>query len=390
MSNKIIYPILIILFTILIIYSIISTKFNNKLNYNIEKFKNNYLENNASNNNNFMKDLANGSWTTLNSTVDANYNVHNLMNINIVNVIGSVKNINDKKIGSILFLGSLFDITFAVDDNLIAVSNNFDILNLHIKFGDVKKKDSDIFYKTETEEAIVSIYFGNLLILRYASYKIYNDKAGAEVYRIIKSGDFFVEQPPPIYDYKAYNTLIGNYLFPTNYIKFNFGTTNTNIQSIINDKYFGKLQFSIQRVFSSPTGNDIITKNSPPVLLSALSNGQIPTTITIAPFVQDKNANALISFFKPKATIVYFYKLIDINISYAYGDNNLKNVPNNVFNLQNNATTLFEPIVSYNNLSTVEQINTNKYQMTLLLPTPAISNLSDPTIINFSEIYSLL
>lgn len=396
MSSKIIYPILIILFSILFIYAIISNRNINKLNNNIENFKNGYLEKlkddldkNTINNNTFSKDLANGDWTTMSTEVDSNYNVTNLMKINITNVIdGSSDNF-----GTINFMGSDFNIMLALNDNITAVSKALNVLNIHIKLFNKFTEENNInintpFYIPDTPNAIVSIFISDFLVFKYASYKVYNNKVGAEVYRIIKAKDYIVEQPPPIYDFKTYNVLIGNYVLSQNYITVKFGTTNTSIYNKIITEYSQNIKFSIQRVFESPTGNEIITKNSKPILLNCIYNDQIPTEINIVPFSDDKTSNSLISFFKPKATILYFYKLVNLNTTYGYGNDKLNSVTNNVFNLQNNSTNMYSPIIQYNTLNTVQQVNTSTYQMTFVKNIK--SDLDNPTSINFSELYGLL
>ena len=395
MSNKIIYPILILLFSILFIYAIISNRNINKLNNNIEKFQNNYLQSikdslkkNAGNNSEFTQDLANGTWTSLNTDVDANYNVTNLMTINITDILPESSNFGTITLGS-----NTYKITFAIDLNIIAVSEDTNNLNIHIqllnKFTDENSINiNQTFYVPETPNAIITLYSGNSMLFKYASYKVYNNKVGAEVYRIIRARDYIIEQPPPIYDFDTYNILIGNYIFPSTYISTMFGTTNTAKQNTINNSYGGQIKFTIQRVFASPTGNEIITKNSPPIFLQCISNNQIPNKLSILSFNQDKSANSLINFFKPKATILYFYKLVNVNIEYDYANNNLQPTPISEFKLQNNANNMYQPIVQHNVLSSVEQINTSTYQMTRVGRYD--SDLNSPTLINFSDLYSLL
>ena len=396
MSNKIIYPILIILFSILFIYSIISNRNINKLNNNIENFKNGYLETikddlekNAINNNKFSKELANGTWTTMTTEVDSNYITTNLMKINITDIING----SSDNFGTINFMDSDFNIILALNDNITAVSTSLNVLNIHIKLFNKFTEENNIninkpFYVPDTPNAIVSIFIGDFMIFKYASYKVYDNKVGSEVYRIIKAKDYIIEQPPPVYDFKTYKVLIGNYIFPQNYITAKFGTTNTSMYNKIIDGYSQKIKFSIQRVFASPTGNEIITKNSEPILVDCIYDNQIPTTLNIVSFSEDKTANSLVSFFKPKATLLYFYKLININTIYGYGNNNLNSVTNNVFNLQNNSTNMYNPIIQYNTLNTVQQVNTNTYQMTLVKSIN--SDLNNPISINFSELYRLL
>jgi hypothetical protein len=396
MSNKIIYPVLILLFSILFIYAIISNRNINKLNNNLENFQNNYLQSiehrlkkNAGSNSDYTRDLANGTWTTLNTNADANYNVTNLMTIDIIDVLAK----SGTNFGTITLGGSTYNIKLALDLNIIAVSKDTNNLNIHIKLLNKFTDENSIninktFYVPETPNAIVTLYSGNSMLFKYASYKVYNNKVGAEVYRIIKARDYIIEQPPPIYDFNTYNILIGNYTFPSTYISTMFGTTNTSKQNTINSGYGGQIKFTIQRVFASPTGNEIITKNSPPIFLQCISNNQIPNTLSILPFSQDKSANSLINFFKPKSTILYFYKLVNVNIGYDYANNNLQSTSSGSFNLQNNSNNMYQPVVQYNVLNSVEQINTSTYQMTLVKRYD--SDLNNPTILNFSDLYSLL
>ena len=77
MSTKVIYPILIIIFSILIIFAIINNKNNNKLNIGVENFVNSYLDkrretlmSNVETNTENTKNIANGNWTYYDTTVD--------------------------------------------------------------------------------------------------------------------------------------------------------------------------------------------------------------------------------------------------------------------------------------------------------------------------------
>jgi len=426
MSNKIIYPILIIIFSVLIIYGIINNKNNYKLNNNVEKFTSmsdgsmpfeqtpvsnngnqviNYfldenkdiLKSSAANNTLFTKEMINGKWTCDLTTVDTTYNVRNIITISANNILNS-SNYNTNNFGSILYNNQNYRINFLLNENLTAVMLNSSGVptsqNLHIKFynnfsNEGQENINPPFYKPEEFNSVVSIYSNNALINKFASYKIYNEKVGDELYRIITSGNFYIKQAPPIYDFKAYNIIIDKYQLPSNYLIINFGITNTSVLNTINTKYEGTIKFCIQRVFYSPTDDntEIITNKSQEISLSVVSGSQIARTISVCSFQNDKITNNLDSFFRPKATILYFYKYINSDTSYKFADSDITR-PNTSLNIQNNAFSMTAPNIVFNNLGSVEKIITNNYKITLI--GKYNSNLNDPTLINFSNLYNLL
>ena len=394
MSEKIIYPCLIIIFSVLIIYFILTNKNNIKLKNNIENFSvynEEALKYNIKNNNIITNELADGDWTSIYSKVDSHYNVDNLMTI-------------DTKKKEIKIEGIIGNITLITDLNITAQWNVINRLNIHINFGD-KDIQEKLHYKTDNPVCIVSIFNNDSLLYKYASYKVYNKKVDKQLYNIIKSQDIFIDQPPPIYDYPTYKTILGDYKFNTNYIYTSGSITGSSMfQKIQNDYFNNNIQFSIQRVFESPTGNEIITKNSPPIKLTMTSS--IPKNINIVPFSNDKNINGLISFFKPKSTILYLYKIFKKDTIYDFS--NLvdssgkpckssrtdcskslnKSTLNDALKLQNKANEMFRRSIIYNDLNTIEQVNNNTYKLELV--GTFSSNLNDPTIIPFEKIYSKL
>ena len=397
-KNNILYPILIIIFSLLIVYFIMKNKYDKKLTENIEKFENNYIKNNKDqllknvlNNSKFTKENANGTWTTIGTTVDSNYNATNLMNINIDKII-SDNDVNINNFGTISFLDINFNISYVLNENIIAISPDIPLLNIHIKlvnnFTDENKNISKDFYKTDTPMAIISIYMNDFLIYKYISYKIFNNKVGAELYRVIKSGDFIIDKPPQLYDFKTYDILINDYKYSDNYIKFNFGINDKDKLNLIKEKYNSSIKFSIQRVFSSPTGNEIVTRISEPILLNAINNNNIPKEIEISSFNKDKEANKLINFFKPKYTNLYVYKFTENNVKYDFGDTNPTYASTKILNLKNNADKMFNSVIEYNNLNSVQKISTNTYKKILIKQVN--SDLNTPTIINFSDVCNRL
>ena len=404
MTNKIIFPILIIIFSLLVIFAIINNRKNKKLNDSIEKFSNDFSENKSNNfleevkdkiidnaitNSSFTKDILNGTWTTLNTEVNSDYSVTKLMTINTSEIFS----IDTKKpnFGTINIEGEIYNIIILLNENLIAESQNSKLLNLHMKFLNKfnnDKLDNRPYKNSETFSAMVSMYSNNVLLTKYISYKVFDNKVTPDIYSIIKSKNFLVGQPPPNFDFDTYNVLIGGYKFPNNYMYFSFGLTNADKLKIINSKYQGKLRFSIQRIFESPTKNEIITRNSRPVMLNAEDNGSIPSEIVISSFADDKNANSLSNFFKPKSTILYFYKLDKVVNSYDYSKPVLLKSPKNYLQLKSNVTNIFDNNIDYNDLNSVRQITNNHYKMIYVETKP--SNLNDLTIFSFSSIFPFL
>lgn len=393
-----IYPVLIIIFSILIILAILQNKNNRKLNTNIENFMNNYLSNqednlkkNVEHNLKITRELANGDWTSINTSVDSNYNASNLMTIKINDIIDYQTSNN---YGNILINGYQLPITFITNEIIQASLGDYIIVN--IKYVNNFSKDESkmnvnpIYKIPNTPTCIITILFGDYLIGKYASYKVNGGKVSGEVYRIIKAGYYLIDSPPEYYDFKSYNTITGDYKFGSNLITMNFGVSNNSIYQQITNNYGSKIKFTIRRVFNSPTGNnnEIITKNSDPVLLNVLSNNNIPNNIVIAPFSNDKDTNGLTTFFKPKATILYVYKLTHYGSDYKYANPNYISDPNTVLNLQNNANKLFPSTIKYNDLSSIQRINTSTYTMTMVARVD--SNLNDPTIIPFSAVSNIL
>ena len=428
MSNKIIYPILIIIFSALIIYGIINNRNNFILNNNVEKFTNlvptgatpvpsdtknnqvvNYflneskdiLKSSAANNTLFTTEMINGNWTCNTTTVDSNYNITGSQIKISANKPLSSTNYNNttNNYGTVIYNDQTFTINFLLNENLIAVLlNNAGIptsVTLHIKFynnfsKEGQKEINPPFYKPSEFNSVVSLYINNALIIKFASYKIYSNTVGDELYRIITTQDYYLEKAAPVYDYAAYDVIIGKYQLPSNYLTLSFGTTNANVLNTINTKYFGNIKFCIQRVFYSPTNDntEIITNKSEEILLNAVSNNQIPNNITICPFQSDKTTNGLQSFFRPKATILYFYKFINATTAYDFANPNNFNVPNTSLNIKNNAFNITAPNILFNDLGSVEKVVTNNYTITLV--NRYNSNLTDPTNIKFSDLYNLL
>ena len=418
--NNLIYPFLIIIFSILVIYGIlrirkiktlennldmfINYNSNSNSNYNYNDFREHFIDEsiNDSYSNDYIKTVLNGKWTTINSSCDSSGNVSKTMTISIDNLSTNDLDLDSttgdysttSNLGKIQIDDVDYDVKYASVDNLTARSINMKSLSLSILFNNRMGADN----KTEkplndpnTFNGVMSIYIDNTLIYKYAVYKI-NDNAIAspDLCRIIQSKNILIEQPPPIYDFKTYNTIINDYNFPSNYLSISDYTINSDILNIIQKKYAGKIQFAIQRVFNSPASKnaDIISYLSDPVILDCVSGSQIPKTLTVVPFEADKNVNELESFFVPKATILYFFKFKDTDITYEYKDPNLLQKPITSMNFKNGADILMKSTIKFNNINTIQLVNTNNYVVTYI--TKVESNYESATNFNFSEIYPLL
>jgi hypothetical protein len=394
MSNKIIYPILIIIFSVLIIYGIINNRNNNKLNTNLESFigscRSSKIEKfaNATNTNvvdsKITDSMINGSWTCDSTKITSDYNATYLMTINV-----------SGNSGNVIYNSQNYTINSRINNNLVAVVLNGSgaptSQNLHIVFNNNSTAPIDAAsYKPENFNSVVSIYSNNTLINKFASYKVYNNKVGDALYRIVISGKFYIEKAPPVYDYKTYNTIISTYKFPSKYLSVKFGIQNSDIINTINTKYDKKIKFCMQRVFYSPTNDDteIITNVSPDIFINVISDNKIPSNITICSFENDKNTNRLNAFFRPKATILYFYKYVDTVTTYEFSNKNNITKPNSSLNIKNNANKVTAPNLVFNDLGSVQKVFTNNYIVTIV--NKYNSNLKDPTIINFSDLYNLL
>jgi hypothetical protein len=371
-------------------------KFNNKIESFLDKASDN-LGNNLLANTEFTKKFINGNWTTLNTTVDSNYNVQNLMEVNIIDY-----NMVNKNYGTITIQqNTIYNITYLSDENIICVNQDNNDATIHIKLINNFNKNDDklkvgLDYQNNIPKCIISQYIGNNLLYNYISYKVYNNKVNSELYRIILAGDYYIGKLPPIYNYYVYNKIINNYVYPSNYISIdNFINDNRINQNTINklrDKYNGNLKFCIQRVFNTPSnGNtEIITRISQPITLNVLNGNNVPNKLKVIPFKEDKISNNLKNFFDPKATILYFYAFTDSNDSYGYSKDKV-NLETRLLSLSsiNRSNNMFDnPLIYYDDVSSVEKVITNNY--TLARVKQIYSNMDDDTFFNFSDLYSLI
>lgn len=111
-------------------------------------------------------------------------------------------------------------------------------------------------------------------------------------------------------------------------------------------------------------------------------------TLTVTSFENDKNVNQLQSFFVPKATILHFFKFKDTDVTYEYKDADLLEKPITSMNFRNGGNESMKNTIKFNNINTVQLVNTNNYIVTYIAT--ANSNYESPTNFDFSQIYPLL
>ena len=379
MSNKIIYPILIIIFSILIVYAILTKRKNDKLNNNIEKFlnydnpdnpdkksndlsKSNLAKNNI--NNSIMTNIfANGYWTTPTTKVNVG-KVENVMQMKATSLMKD--NISSGNYGSINVLNNNYTITFISNENIIGktTSNNFIYIKIYNTFS---KESKDVPQINGTITSMIKMYNDNVLMNEFFSYKIPDISNIEFVKNLIKKQDVYVKKPAEVYDLKAYTAIINNYQYADNFLYMKYASSNEDILNKIKVNYSNKLIFSIKRVYKTITGSNITTTMSPNITLKGYDdNKNIASYIVMKSFLNDLNKMGLTSTFIPVSTILYFYRLKNIDTKYSYGDNKLYNTPNSTFNLKNNAENMYLSTIQYNNLNSITETNNSIYELTLV------------------------
>ena len=397
MSNKIIYPILIIIFSILIVYAILTKRKNDKLNNNIEKFlnsdkksndlsKSNLAKNNI--NNSIMTNIfANGYWSTPTTRVNGG-KVENVMIMKATSLMSN--NMSSGNYGSINVLNNIYNITYISNENIIGktTSNNFIYIKIYNTFS---KESKDVPQINGTVTSLVKMYNNDVLMSEFFSYKIPDISNIQFVNNLIKKQDIYVKKPAEVYDLKAYYQLINNYQYADNFLFMEYASSNEDILNKIKVNYSNKLIFSIKRVYKTITGNNITTAMSPNITLKGYDdNKNIASYIVMKSFKNDLDKMKLTSTFIPVSTILYFYRLKNIDTKYSYGDSRLYNTPNSTFNLQNNAENMYLSTIQYNNLNSITETNNSIYELTLVgtYNIDTFNKLKDIKV-PFSNVYNL-
>jgi len=396
MSQNIFLPIFIIIISFLVIYGIINNRNVDSLNKNIENFisnveKNKYLLENIDNFPLVTSSFANGKWTTPWIYCNTNCDCSDYMNINIKENSQLVGIKKGHVYGQRNRETDTYNIIYILNKNMVGVDPNNKNKNVHLLFNNIytNKNPSDKY--NSVKYCIVTQLLNNNILYKWQSFWYDKICQGDFLYNIIQNSTLTLisNDPGEVYDLSTYNKIVGDYKYPSNYLKVDYGISNQDILNKINTNYTNGIKFAIQRVFKSPTGSEIITKLSNPILIKGTKNGTIPNNIIISSFEKDKDVNNLKNFFAPLKTIVYFYKLQDTQVSYNYADENLVTVPSSSFSLNNNATNMYQQNVQYNNLNTVEQLNNSQYKI-LLIGKYHASNLNKSLKIPFRQLYNIL
>ena len=379
MNTHNIYPFIIIIFSVLIFFALVNNERNKKFNIAFEKFINNGIS--------FTPDLFNGYWTSLDTIVNSKGQASNLIEI--------TKN-------ELYFQENSYSVK-SINGRILTAINSTNNSTIQIKIINAfsNLQDEDPSNQEDSSDSLVSDVLVGIVLVSNSDNKITNkfaiyklDSKGYlsnQAIPIIQNKSYIYKIPKPLYNMDNYFTIVSNnYKYPENLISFQFGETNTDIFDKLTNKYNGTLRFSIQRVYRSPLGGDIITRVSKDININAIQNLQIPTQIIISPFDNDKILNNITNFdeFSPKYTILYFYKITNTNQIFRYNSPNLTTVNNSEFKFKNNANSMFKNNVAFNDFKTATKLLKNVNSMVLV--GKYNSNASSSTIINFSVLNSFL
>jgi hypothetical protein len=416
MENKIIYPIIIIILSIIFIYGIINYKCNQKLNNTIENFKNDYLEKNnfglnLVNNNKIISDIANGFWSSNVSDLDSSsYSVKENSIITIVcNYVSDPISISGTvtypfKDSSGTYTLKNYSIISLLNNNIVAKDNDNPNNVIYIYISGVYENKNNInpgYSSTtspKTQMAIISEYTSSTLVNKYVSYKIYkngvNYNVSGEVFRILLSNDIYINSPPPVYDLPTYNSITSTSKDFSNYLSFDYighvlsDTTTTALVNYIKTNYLNTFKFRVKRAYLSPTdSNKIETKMSDIISLTSVVNStnELPMNLRIKKYNEYSNKSYI-----PYSTNIYFYRLYSITPNYSFVGNNIKINPNNLGITNDINHDIFNQDIYYSNISGVTKTNTYQYNLVLLKTISAtdVQFNNDITVL-FSELFNM-
>jgi hypothetical protein len=386
------YPILIIIFSVLFFFCLIYHNRRNILNEQFNKIYEHYLDNNK-----FDYQLYNGKWTSYNSTINSNNTITNPINITIFENPLSVdfKNKKMNSLGRLLYNSITYNIfnnpELPLYQNDILQCTNDDKEYIIIKLLNKIENNNDIVNISSENNNLIAVFtiltYNNVLN-QFISYKLYDNFIPNNALEIIKSGKNIINNFKNPLNIELINNLVNDYKYPSsNLIIFSFGKTNDKIFDIIKNNYNGILQFSIQRVFQIKNSTNLITKNSMKIKLNAINNNSIPQQIVISSLIKEFKLNKFDENIIPIATILYFYKLQEQSNIFDY-NNPDKEVSITEFKLKNNANNIYKSNIIYNDILSVRKKVSSIYTMTYI--NKFSNNLNDDTFIDFSILYPYL
>ena len=391
-KNNILIPILIILFSILIIVGLFQLRKKQKIDRIFESFTskirepllNNVKQIELTTNTQFSTKYMTGYWTKDDTSLDSNDKAKNVCYIDVENneITNSYKGL-DYKIISFTNLHIVavpkhkhHNFTLSIDATNIYTSpteNSMDS-KINIPFC--------IFSISQNDKIIVPPYY---------SYKVPSGKIRHQLKNIISSKNYKVVQSQPLINMIAYNKILHNYKYADNLIKRIMNTSISNHQNVynkLNKQYNGVVSFKIQRTFYSPMGGDFSSPFSQRIDLDAYNKKNIITTLIISPVDNDFKASNIKGKYQPKSTTIYFYKIIDTNISYSYTNKSIA-TNKNPFELKNGGSSMYYNDIYFPDLNSIQKKNRSTYNV-IKFKTIFNNKSSDSISIPFSDLYNLL
>ncbi len=365
-----IYPLLIILLSIIGIYYIFIMKKNEYYSNIFERFSNkeNIQENFLSEdektklanlqvsltNKQFTQTLANGTWTNyltdIKTGADGKPQVVNLTTIDLK------PNDSDNYSGTVTldFGGTIPSLIYNVSNinnlSLYGTLSTNNAYYIEMTFKNPFDINIDPTAALNTvPQCTVRLMNNNTEEMKYTSYKIFDPNIiGGELSRIISGKHYFDYDVAARYDFKTYNVLIGDYKYPSKPITATFSTAsnlkfnNTDLSNVIKNDYKDVLIFAYQRVFTGPVNDVIQTKLSNPIAVSAINGTTYFSKMTIKPIKDENTLNGISgNTFFPKSTKVYVYRLKVRPPSSTYTFKTTSTFQKSIFNLKKGAESIF-------------------------------------------------
>ena len=391
-KNNIFIPILIILFSILIIVGLFQLRKKQKIDRIFESFTskisqpllNNVNETQLTTNTQFSAKYMSGYWTNQNTSLNSNNKATNLCYIDVENneIKNSYKGL-DYKIISFTNLHIVaipkhkhHNLTLSIDATNVYTNPTKNSMNSKIDI------PFCIFSVSRNDKVVVPPYY---------SYKIPSGKIRHQLKNIIISKNYKVIQSQPLINMNAYNTILNNNKYPKHFIRGIMNTSISNHQNIynkLNKQYNGVVSFKIKRTFHSPMGGNFSSRFSPRIDLDAYNKTNIITTLVISSVDDDFKASNIKGKYQPKSTTIYFYKIINTNISYSYTNNSIA-TNRDPFELKNGGASMYYNNIHFPDLNSVEKMNRSTYNI-IKFKTIYNNKSSDSIRIPFSDLHHLL
>jgi hypothetical protein len=383
-KNTNLIPIIIIIFCFLIFFGIIHNKKVEKINNIMESFMNNdknienfnNKEKNSiitASNTNFSVEYINGNWTTPNTKLDSKNNV-------IPSTLMTIK-LNENKTGEIylpkingnnFYTGITYKVNISsIGLNIIAKSDKSQYtlsINFINRSTNKNFRDNELILSSNIPVANIEFLDNNNNVKNsLLSYKITdNVEIDGKLKTIILSRNYINRSIKDIYDINSYLTIIRDYKFKENTINFSGiiysrDPNTVNVYNNIKNKYNNILSFSIAREFYTPKGTTIKTFSSK--IYNLKIDNSLPEFINVNSIKDDDNNINYIKY-KPKSTIIYFYKITSTSSSYSFRKQN-KIIPNK-FNFMNNGKNMLKgSIYDIDDLNSLEKNMKSNYSMTV-------------------------